>query len=205
MLFAILLARCCSKKLGDSALTESYPFFSIEGSHASFFIAFKFATMARTRMIRANHSPPAAATAATTSTKLDAPVKMGEYPGWNLDLRWVDQDDTKEREAIYPMGTHHNCNGNKSAMLLVREVAMMMIMDRLSDKPNWHVKVFDDTIAEKWRQEALAWPEDDLWERIANIDEGTRDHPGWWPKQPENILDKECVDYVSEPIPIFIS
>ncbi|KAL2129749.1 hypothetical protein VTI74DRAFT_7339 [Chaetomium olivicolor] len=92
------------------------------------------------------------------------------------------------------MGTHHNCYGAKSHMLLVREVAMMLVMDRLTDKPDWHVKVFDETIADKWRQEALAWPEEDLWNRISNISASIRER-GWGPERPKNILDKDSVDY----------
>ncbi|KAK4031840.1 hypothetical protein C8A01DRAFT_41717 [Parachaetomium inaequale] len=92
------------------------------------------------------------------------------------------------------MGIHYNCAGAQSEMLLVREVAMMLVMDRLTDKPDWHIKVFDDEIAERWKTEALAWPNDDLWKRIANLD-WNRD-PKWQPKTPKNILDRECVDYV---------
>ncbi|KAF8330212.1 hypothetical protein F5887DRAFT_97981 [Amanita rubescens] len=33
---------------------------------------------------------------------------------------------------------------------------MMRLMNQLTDKPNWHKKVFDDDIANKWKQEALA-------------------------------------------------
>ncbi|KAL2128960.1 hypothetical protein VTI74DRAFT_8414 [Chaetomium olivicolor] len=116
---------------------------------------------------------------------------MPEYPGWNLDLRWTDQEDgPKDRKAVYPMGIHHGCYGAKSEMVSVRELAMMMVMDCLTDKPDWHVKVFDEEIAEKWRQEALAWPDQDLWYRFANELRGRRQ-----PEMPKNILDRESVDY----------
>ncbi|KAK3899199.1 hypothetical protein C8A05DRAFT_37207 [Staphylotrichum tortipilum] len=126
-----------------------------------------------------------------------------EYPGWNLDLRWTDQQGspgTRGREFTYPMGIHYNCFGADSEMLLVREMAMMMAMERLTDKPNWHVKVFDDEIAGKWKAEALAWPDEDLWERIANPDYPTAHWSNWnraehGPEMPKNILNQECVDY----------
>ena len=35
---------------------------------------------------------------------------------------------------------------------------MMRIMDRLTEKPEWHRKVFDDEIAGRWIEEALALP-----------------------------------------------
>ncbi|KAK4151114.1 hypothetical protein C8A00DRAFT_36248 [Chaetomidium leptoderma] len=121
-----------------------------------------------------------------------------EYPGWNLDLRWTDQQRESglvSRETRYPMGIHFNCYGGASEMLLVREVAMMLVMDRLTDKPDWHVKVFDDEIAEKWKLEALAWPDDDLWNRISNFDRYWEQEDRWLPKNAGNILNKECVDY----------
>lgn len=63
---------------------------------------------------------------------------------------------------------------------------MMAVMDLLTDKPDWHIKVFDDEIAEKWRQEALAWPDDDLRRRLGVSD-----------NCPPGLLDRESVDYVS--------
>ncbi|KAL2256160.1 hypothetical protein VTK26DRAFT_2091 [Humicola hyalothermophila] len=121
-------------------------------------------------------------------------AKTGEYPGWNLDLRWLDQ--IQRQQYTYPIGIHYNCTGADSRLLLVREVAMMLVMDRLTDKPGWHVKVFDETITEKWRQEALAWPEEDLWNRIVNVPDWGEYYPSeQFPLRPENILSGECVDY----------
>lgn len=40
---------------------------------------------------------------------------------------------------------------------------MMHVMDRLTDKVDWHKKVFDDKIVAKWRAEALAYPDEVLW------------------------------------------
>jgi len=103
---------------------------------------------------------------------------------------------------MYPTGIHYNCWGADSEMLTVGEVAMMLVMDRLTDKPDWHIKVFDDEIAQKWRQEALAWPEDDLWNRTSNAmpyraetwDEA--DLQSFIPERPKKILTEEAVDYV---------
>jgi hypothetical protein len=52
--------------------------------------------------------------------------------------------------------------GSKSVLLPVREVAIMGIMDRLTDKEVWHKKVFDDAIVEKWREEATAIPDEEF-------------------------------------------
>ncbi len=51
-------------------------------------------------------------------------------------------------------------------ILTVRELNMMAIMDKITDKPNWDQKVFDDTIVKKWRQEALATEGMDVSEKM---------------------------------------
>ncbi|KAI0453530.1 hypothetical protein F5B21DRAFT_479023 [Xylaria acuta] len=89
---------------------------------------------------------------------------MHSYPGLGLSLRHHPQEHGK----FYPTGHHHNCDGSQSALLLVREVAMMHVMDRLTDKVDWHKKVFDDKIIARWRAEALAYPDEVLWMLAAN-------------------------------------
>jgi len=39
--------------------------------------------------------------------------------------------------------------------LTVREICMLSMMSRLTDKPDWHRKVFDEEIVAKWKNEAL--------------------------------------------------
>lgn len=136
----------------------------------------------------------------STRSNVNMSAKMHEYPGWNKDLRWTDQRSGERRDATYPMGIHYNCHGAESEMLLMREVAIMLVMDRLTDKPDWHVKVFNDEIADKWRQEALAWPNDDLYNRIINVSTWPNMNEDmlsrWFPTKPKDILNKESVDYV---------
>ena len=52
----------------------------------------------------------------------------------------------------------------------VREVFMMVLMDQLSDKVDWHKKVFDEQIVSKWRKEALEHPEDKLFSQLVGSD-----------------------------------
>ncbi|KAM0398828.1 hypothetical protein ACHAPZ_007793 [Fusarium culmorum] len=106
------------------------------------------------------------------------------YPGLGLDIRHYDQDTNGE---IYPMGIHSSCIRSESELLLVREVAMMIIMNELTDKPDWHVKVFDETIAEKWIEEALALPTEPLYHDI--VPSEVRG------KVPRVILDRKCLDF----------
>ena len=51
-------------------------------------------------------------------------------------------------------------------ILTVRELNMMAIMDKITDKPDWDKKVFDDTIIQRWRQEALATESMDVSEKM---------------------------------------
>ncbi len=62
-----------------------------------------------------------------------------KYPGWDHDLPWHRQlDEAMEELGVpgkdyiqYPIGIHQNCSGSESDMICVREVAMMLAMDRL--------------------------------------------------------------------------
>lgn len=80
-----------------------------------------------------------------------------QYPGLGLPLRYNPNHDY----GYYPNSTSRH--GSKSELILVRELAMIDVMDKLTDKPDWHKKVFDDAIVEKWEKEALAIPDDTLY------------------------------------------
>lgn len=66
---------------------------------------------------------------------------------------------------------------------------MMDLMDKLTDKENWHQKVFNKEIIKKWREEALALPDEVLWKQAVNED--------WGESCPlEGIMAPEIFDYV---------
>lgn len=44
--------------------------------------------------------------------------------------------------------------------LVVREISMLKLMDAITDKTNWHLKIHDETIVQKWREESQANPND---------------------------------------------
>lgn len=46
------------------------------------------------------------------------------------------------------------------------DIFQMDVMGKLTDKPDWHKKIFDDAIVEKWRTEALAIPDDDFYKLV---------------------------------------
>lgn len=53
----------------------------------------------------------------------------------------------------------HGSNDNNSPdNLTARELAMMRILDSITDKHDWHITVFDDDIVAKWCSEALRMP-----------------------------------------------
>ena len=125
---------------------------------------------------------------------------MHEYPGFGLPLRYNGGD--------YPIGAHGSCTGSQSDLIPVRELAMMDIMEKLTEKEDWNKKVFDEEIVAKWRKEALAIPNEDLWHlAIAgkvqfwrNAENGRRleisddDHD--WISMPEGIMSEGAFDCV---------
>lgn len=122
---------------------------------------------------------------------------MPDYPGLGYDLR-AEWDRTVV--DYYPVGLDSSCPGAESSLLLVREVAMMIVMDRLTDKPNFHIKVFDDAITSKWIEEGLAIPVDQLYDGIvrgkgvhSQLPQAVRESI---PKPLKTILDRECMEYV---------
>ncbi|KAI0467944.1 hypothetical protein F4859DRAFT_492174 [Xylaria cf. heliscus] len=84
---------------------------------------------------------------------------MHSYPGLGLSL-W---HNPEQYGKFYPTGHHTSCQGSTTDLLLVREVAMMHIMNLLTDKTDWHKKVFNNEIVAKWRAEALAYPDEMFW------------------------------------------
>ncbi|KAL7944157.1 hypothetical protein V8C42DRAFT_327860 [Trichoderma barbatum] len=89
-----------------------------------------------------------------------------QYPGVNLPpLDPSDQYSLKKLPRVYAIGMPQ-ARGSESEILPIREVAMMLLMDKLTDKPNWHEKVFDEAIVQKWRQEARTQSESGLFSRI---------------------------------------
>ena len=63
----------------------------------------------------------------------------------------------------------------------------------MTDKPNWHEKVFDDAIVAKWRKEATEQPEDELYARILNTPLGGF-HRAGLPKPRARILSDKAFD-----------
>lgn len=83
---------------------------------------------------------------------------MPDYPGLGQPLRSYHRPNQKH----YSIGAHASCWGAQSDILPVRELAMMSIMDRLTDKEDWHEKVFDEDIVCEWEKETRAISDEEL-------------------------------------------
>ena len=73
----------------------------------------------------------------------------------------------------------------------------MSVMESLTDKINWHIKVNDDSIVSKWRAEALAMPNLHWWELACNSEDQPWLTDGEHVKIPENIMSENSFDCVS--------
>ncbi|KFA54266.1 hypothetical protein S40293_07830 [Stachybotrys chartarum IBT 40293] len=122
---------------------------------------------------------------------------MTQYPGLSLALRYFDpSDQLSTAGAIYPMGISADCWGSQSEMLLVREAAMMIVMDQLSEKPLWYEKVHDNSIADKWIEEGLAIPVQPLYDTITRGK--IRERLGsdiTYPRRLPTLLNRQCMEY----------
>ncbi|KAK2930715.1 Protein of unknown function DUF4246 [Fusarium oxysporum f. sp. vasinfectum] len=116
------------------------------------------------------------------------------YPGVNLALREMPEREFnfKDEYLFYPIG-FPEYPGSESIIMPVKEVAMMILMDIFTDKPDWHKKVFDETIVQKWRDEARQQGEDGLYARIL------QDKLGQGPRKPrDRIITDAAFDYCVE-------
>lgn len=75
---------------------------------------------------------------------------------------------------------------------------MMMLMDKLTDKPHWHEKVFNETIVQKWREEVRQKPEDSLFKRIMEDKERNK-----IPKPHSRIISEAAFEFVSLELTLF--
>lgn len=82
---------------------------------------------------------------------------------------------------------------------------MMIVMERLTDKPDWHIKVFDNAIVGKWIEEGLEIPSKQLYDSIVRgkLYAGQGEEI-WYPKRLQTILDRECLEYVSSGVKLMI-
>jgi hypothetical protein len=98
------------------------------------------------------------------------------YPGLGLPLRCAN-DETYDPSATLP----------------VRELAMMHIMDRLTDKKDWNKKVFDEEIVARWRAEAKAIPDIEFWNMAVRDKWNFYPYNEWREEEEEVVVRFRCL------------
>ncbi|KAL2753308.1 hypothetical protein ACRALDRAFT_2029173 [Sodiomyces alcalophilus JCM 7366] len=76
-------------------------------------------------------------------------------PGFGLPLKSIPSDDKAGPLPVFPsplLGTW------QASTLTIRELYMLWFVEQITNKPDWHIKVFNDEIVSKWKDE------------IANVD-----------------------------------
>ncbi|KAF5354276.1 hypothetical protein D9756_007047 [Leucocoprinus leucothites] len=85
-------------------------------------------------------------------------------PGFGLPLSRVPLDKTSGQplfpSALDPDLSESNHRARLPAFTL-RELEMVNLMNIVTDKPDWEVKVFDESIVEKWKEEAGVGEDED--------------------------------------------
>ncbi|KAM5356788.1 hypothetical protein ACJ41O_003434 [Fusarium nematophilum] len=89
------------------------------------------------------------------------------YPGINVPLKHgFGRSNWSKSYPNYPIGFPEYSQEGWATILPMRKVAMMILMDNLTDKPNWSEKVFNEDIVLRWRNEAREQPENGLFARV---------------------------------------
>ncbi|KAL4807886.1 hypothetical protein BDV18DRAFT_136334 [Aspergillus unguis] len=85
-----------------------------------------------------------------------APWTQLHMPGYNVPLNYQPRESVI-RKSRFGFGNaldpNHIDTGYINEVFVFREIVMMRIMDKITDKPDWHRKVFDERITDKWRAE----------------------------------------------------
>ncbi|KAI7550002.1 hypothetical protein KC331_g3454 [Hortaea werneckii] len=100
----------------------------------------------------------------------------GEYRvlGYQLPLNAATVSDSRKRNQFFPFQKPPRANALRwhGTPATLRERDMIAVLDKLTDKPDWEQKVYDDTILAKWREECKQAGES---MRIAGRGEGFSD------------------------------
>ncbi len=153
-------------------------------------------------LLRSHHS----STNTLCPPKSISSLPQNRYPGVDLDVHRLRRWSQEFKD--YPV-----CGGFDEILLPLREIFMMTLMDRLTDKPGWQKKVFDEEIVARWRVEALQQSELALFNEIVyrsrqgarrdeQSDEQRPSQLDHWtePNVPFprcRIISHQCFDYVS--------
>ncbi|KAG2003632.1 hypothetical protein CC2G_004221 [Coprinopsis cinerea AmutBmut pab1-1] len=79
-------------------------------------------------------------------------------PGLGKPLDYVPKEDEDPLYIDDPFPSALDVENLDRALLpltTLREFSLLQLMNAITDKENWHVKIFDDAIASKWKAEAI--------------------------------------------------
>ncbi|KAF9469550.1 hypothetical protein BDZ94DRAFT_1180725 [Collybia nuda] len=90
-------------------------------------------------------------------------------PGFGSPLNFIpvnpkDAVDSLFQNALNAL--HLESGSVKLPLTTLREFTMLDLMNQMTDKPDWNLKIFDDSITSKWRAEALAAEGRDVTEKM---------------------------------------
>ncbi|KAL8672802.1 MAG: hypothetical protein Q9168_002766 [Polycauliona sp. 1 TL-2023] len=77
-----------------------------------------------------------------------------ELPGFRSKLH-ARNDLNYHKAEKFPIAVMNEGYQYRAPTLPVREYTIMSLVNSITDKPDWHRKIFDDSIVKKWKAEAL--------------------------------------------------
>lgn len=87
-----------------------------------------------------------------------ATAEMRQFPGFGLPVSHFGQNDFPLAVAI-----ENSDQAWASIGVTLREQRMLDFICQITDKPDWHIKVFDDEIVSRWRAESNRPVNDDVY------------------------------------------
>ncbi|KAF8061696.1 hypothetical protein FPV67DRAFT_1509958 [Lyophyllum atratum] len=94
------------------------------------------------------------------AAKSDAsPSDTIKLPGFGLPFNFIPRKSNGDGRDLFRNALHSvelRDGTVEFPITTLREFTMLQLMNQLTDKPNWHQKVFDETITSKWKAEALS-------------------------------------------------
>lgn len=93
-------------------------------------------------------------------------------PGFGLPLNFIpSKEDDRGARVLFKNALNDNDLDSGSVQLrltTLREFTMLHLMNQITDKPDWHRKVFEQDIVSKWKSEALTAPDKDISEKMVD-------------------------------------
>ncbi|KAJ2933492.1 hypothetical protein H1R20_g3577, partial [Candolleomyces eurysporus] len=89
------------------------------------------------------------------------PTKVVEKPGHGNPFNWTpERGDVDYRGEPFPNAlVQSGYDSELFQPITLRELTMLRFINKVTDKPDWTKKVFDETIIAKWKQESVNLPD----------------------------------------------